>query len=39
LENEIIGLANKIDHLVIQINGGRERVNSLRDEHNKKMGF
>jgi hypothetical protein len=39
LEKEINTIANEINSLVIQIYGGRDNVNKVRDEHNKKAEF
>ncbi len=37
LEEEIYTLAIKIDILVIELAGGTDIVNKIRDEHNKKL--
>jgi hypothetical protein len=39
LEEEIIQIADKIDILIIDAMGGKDKVNEIRKEHNKNIGY
>lgn len=39
LEDEILALAHKIDMYIVELMGGIDKVNKIREEHNKSMGY
>ncbi|WBA42030.1 hypothetical protein [Hymenobacter canadensis] len=39
LEEQIYGLSYRIDEALVELMGGREHINRIRREHNRKLGY